>query len=72
MNILGERFYFKKKPSLKTLIGVIIGMIGILIIFNDEILNFSFNNDTHIGLLLASTCHCLCLHWQYGSSKKFE
>ena len=53
MNILGERFYFKKKPSIKTFIGVVIGMIGIVIIFNDEILNFSFNNGTHIGLFLA-------------------
>jgi len=53
MNIIGETFYFKKKPSLKTLIGATIGMLGILIIFNDEILNFSLNNGIHIGLLLA-------------------
>ena len=53
MNILGEAFYFKKKPSLKTLIGATIGMIGIIIIFNDEIFNFNLNNGTHIGLLLA-------------------
>ena len=53
MNILGEGFYFKKKPSLKTLIGATIGMIGIIIIFNDEIFNFSLANGTHIGLFLA-------------------
>ena len=53
MNILGEAFYFKKKPSLKTLIGATIGMIGILIIFNNEILNFDLKNGTHIGLFLA-------------------
>ena len=53
MNIVGETFYFKKKPSIKTLIGASIGMIGILIIFNDEIFNFSFSKGTHIGLLLA-------------------
>ena len=53
MNILGETFYFKKKPSLKTLIGAFIGMIGIIIIFNDEIFNFSFEKGTHIGLFLA-------------------
>ena len=41
MNILGEKFYFNKKPSLKTLIGATIEMIGIIIIFNDEIFNFS-------------------------------
>ena len=53
MNILGEGFYFKKKPSLKTLIGATIGMIGIIIIFNDEIFNFSLANGTHVGLFLA-------------------
>ena len=53
MNILGEWFYFKKKPTLKTFIGVAIGMLGIIIIFNKEIFNFSFSNGTHIGLLLA-------------------
>tara|TARA_B110000027_G_scaffold133932_1_gene163985 strand:+ start:243 stop:1127 length:885 start_codon:yes stop_codon:yes gene_type:complete len=53
MNILGEALYFKKKPSMKTFIGAIIGMFGIIIIFNDEIFNFNLNNGTHIGLLLA-------------------
>jgi len=53
MNIIGETFYFKKKPSLKTLIGAMIGMGGIIVIFNDEIFNFSLTNSTHIGLLLA-------------------
>ena len=53
MNILGEAFYFKKKPSIKTLIGASIGMLGIIIIFNDEIFNFSLQNGTHIGLFLA-------------------
>jgi drug/metabolite transporter (DMT)-like permease len=53
MNILGEAFYFKKKPSLKTLLGATIGMIGIIIIFNNEIFNFSLENGTHIGLFLA-------------------
>ena len=53
MNILGEGFYFKKKPTLKTLIGATIGMIGIVIIFNEEIFNFSLTNGIHIGLFLA-------------------
>ena len=53
MNILGEKFYFNKKPSLKTLVGAIIGMIGIIIIFNEEIFNFSLSEGTHIGLFLA-------------------
>jgi drug/metabolite transporter (DMT)-like permease len=53
MNILGEWFYFKKKPTAKTLIAATIGMIGIIIIFNKEIFNFSLSNNTHIGLFLA-------------------
>jgi drug/metabolite transporter (DMT)-like permease len=53
MNILGENFYFKKKPSIKTLFGSTIGMLCIAIIFNDEIFNFNLSNGTHIGLLLA-------------------
>ena len=53
MNIAGEAFYFNNKPSLKTLIGAIIGMIGIGIIFNDEIFNFNLDNGSHIGLFLA-------------------
>jgi len=53
MNILGEWFYFKKKPTIKTLLGAAIGMIGIIIIFNEEIFNFSLSNGTHIGLFLA-------------------
>ena len=53
MNILGEWFYFKKKPTIQTLIGAAIGMIGIIIIFNREIFNFSLSNGTHIGLFLA-------------------
>ena len=53
MNIIGETFYFKKKPSFKTLIGASIGMVGIIIIFNDEIFSFSLDEGTHIGLFLA-------------------
>jgi drug/metabolite transporter (DMT)-like permease len=53
MNIIGEMFYFKKKPSFKTLIGASIGMVGIIIIFNDEIFSFSLDEGTHIGLFLA-------------------
>ncbi|WP_435089468.1 DMT family transporter [Candidatus Pelagibacter bacterium nBUS_30] len=53
MNILGETFYFKKKPSYKTLIGAAIGMIGTIIIFNNEIFSFNLEKGTHIGLFLA-------------------
>ena len=53
MNLLGEWFYFKKKPTNKTLIGAVIGMVGVIIIFNEEIFNFNLSNGTHIGLFLA-------------------
>jgi drug/metabolite transporter (DMT)-like permease len=53
MNLIGEWFYFKKKPTGKTLLGALIGMIGIFIIFNDEILGFTFENNRHIGLFFA-------------------
>ena len=53
MNIIGEWFYFKKKPTMKTLIGATTGMIGIIIIFNKEIFNFNFSDNIHIGLFLA-------------------
>ena len=53
MNILGEKFYFKNKPTLKTLLGATVGMFGIIIVFHDEIFNFNLNNSTHIGLFLA-------------------
>jgi drug/metabolite transporter (DMT)-like permease len=53
MNLLGEWFYFKKKPTNKTSIGAVIGMVGVIIIFNEEIFNFSLSNSTHIGLFLA-------------------
>ncbi len=35
------------------MVGAAIGMIGIIIIFNEEIFNFSLSNGTHIGLFLA-------------------
>jgi|TARA_B110001452_G_scaffold227241_1_gene202021 drug/metabolite transporter (DMT)-like permease len=53
MNILGEWLYFKKKPTNKTLIGAVVGMIGMIIVFNKEIFNFDLQNGTHIGLLLS-------------------
>mgnify|MGYP006171830607 CR=1 FL=1 len=40
MNILGERIYFNIKSSKQTLIAAGFGIIGILIIFEKELLNF--------------------------------
>jgi len=53
MNILGERIYFKIKSSRQTLLAAGFGIIGILIIFEKELLNFKFEDKTHIGIILS-------------------
>lgn len=53
MNILGERIYFKIKCSKQTLLAAGFGIIGILIIFEKELLNFKVEDKTHIGIILS-------------------
>ncbi len=53
MTIIGEWLIFKRKPTHKTLIGASIGMLGIIIIFNDEIFYFTLDNRAHLGLFFA-------------------
>lgn len=53
MNILGERIYFKIKSSNQTLLAAGFGIIGILIIFEKELLNFKVEDKTHIGIILS-------------------
>ena len=53
MNILGERIYFKIKSSKETLFAAGFGIIGILIIFGNELLNFKLEDKTHIGIILS-------------------
>jgi drug/metabolite transporter (DMT)-like permease len=53
MNILGERIYFKIKSSKQTLLAAGFGIIGILIIFEKELLNFKVEYKTHIGIILS-------------------
>lgn len=53
MNILGERIYFNIKSSKQTLIAAGFGIIGILIIFEKELLNFKVEDKTHIGIILS-------------------
>ena len=53
MNILGERIYFKIKSSKETLFAAGFGIIGILIIFGYELLNFKLEDKTHIGIILS-------------------
>lgn len=58
MNLVGEKFYFKKQILTKTWLGAILGIFGIFIIFNKEILNFNFTVKTHLGLFLAFCATC--------------
>jgi drug/metabolite transporter (DMT)-like permease len=53
MNILGERIYFKIKSSKETLFAAGFGIVGILIIFVNELLNFKLEDKTHIGIILS-------------------
>ncbi len=53
MNILGERIYFNIKSSKQTLMAAGFGIIGILIIFEKELLNFKIQDKTHIGIILS-------------------
>jgi drug/metabolite transporter (DMT)-like permease len=53
MNILGERIYFKINSSKKTLFAAGFGIVGILIIFENELLNFKLEDKTHIGIILS-------------------
>ena len=53
MNILGERIYFKIKSSKETLFAAGFGIVGILIIFEKELLNFKLEDKTHIGIILS-------------------
>lgn len=58
MNLVGEKFYFEKKILTKTWLGAVLGILGIFIIFNKEILNFNFTVKTHLGLFLAFCATC--------------
>ena len=53
MNILGERIYFKIKSSKETLFAAGFGIVGILIIFGNELLNFKLEDKTHIVIILS-------------------
>jgi drug/metabolite transporter (DMT)-like permease len=53
MNILGERIYFKINSSKETLFAAGFGIVGILIIFEKELLNFKLEDKTHIGIILS-------------------
>ena len=52
-NIVGEKIIYKVNASASTWIAALFGLIGILIIFNNEIFHFNPNDKTHIGIALS-------------------
>ena len=53
MNILNERIFFQIKATYKTYLASMIGLLGLFIIFNKEIIGFTFSNKVHYGILLG-------------------
>jgi len=52
-NIVGEKIIYKVNASASTWMAALFGLIGILIIFNNEIFHFNPNDKTHIGIALS-------------------
>ena len=55
MNILNERIFFQIKATYKTYLASMIGLLGLFIIFNKEIIGFTYSNKVHYGILLGIT-----------------
>ena len=53
MNILNERIFFQMKATYKTYLASMIGLLGLFIIFNKEIIGFTYSNKVHYGILLG-------------------
>jgi drug/metabolite transporter (DMT)-like permease len=53
LNIFNGFIFLKSKVRLNVLASALIGFVGIVFVFKDEILNFNFSNDKSLGLLLA-------------------
>jgi drug/metabolite transporter (DMT)-like permease len=53
MNILNERIFFKIKATFNTYFASLIGLLGLFIIFNKEIIGFTYSNNVHFGILLG-------------------
>ena len=53
MNILGEKFYFGVSSSKQTWLAALIGIVGIFIIFHNELSTFKWNNSIHLGIALS-------------------
>ncbi len=53
LNIFNGLIFLKSKVRLNVLASALIGFVGIVLVFKDEILNFNFSNDRSFGLILA-------------------
>ena len=53
MNVVNNIVFKRKYPKIMTLVGGLIGTLGLLFIFYDEIINFEFLKGTSIGILLG-------------------
>ncbi len=53
MNILNTRIFFRKKIPLKTYVGAIIGVGGIVVLFWPEVVEYRPQENTLLGLLLV-------------------
>ena len=49
MNVVNNIVFKRKYPKIMTLVGGLIGTLGLLFIFYDEIINFEFSKSTSIG-----------------------
>jgi len=53
LNIFNGLIFLKSKVRMNVLASALIGFVGIVLVFKDEILNFNFSNDRSFGLILA-------------------
>ena len=53
LNIFNGLIFLKSKVRMNVLASALIGFVGIVLVFKDEILNFNFSNDKSFGLILA-------------------
>lgn len=53
MNVVNNIVFKRKYPKIMTLVGGLIGTLGLLFIFYGEIISFEFSKGTSIGILLG-------------------
>lgn len=62
MNMINGFIFLKRKPELKVIIGACIGLVGLCMIFWNEVVSFDIKTDVSIGLaicLVATFCASL-------------